>query len=74
MFQSLANDGLLFEVFKDIDEERKVPVKGSWLASIPVCFICFFLNLDEVIKLGNICTLLLFAYISIVYMKLRLRD
>lgn len=74
MLQSLANDGFIFEIFKEIDQSRNVPVKGSWLASIPVCCICFFLDLSEVTKLSTMCTLLLFAYMSIVYMQLCLRD
>ena len=40
-----SKDGLFFKVFQDLDPKTKVPVKGSWLAFIPVSLFAFFMNL-----------------------------
>lgn len=42
---SYAKDGLFFKVFKEIDPIKKLPVKGSWLSVIPICFYAFFMDL-----------------------------
>ena len=42
---SYAKDGLFFKVFTELDPVSKVPVKGSWLAIIPITICAFALNL-----------------------------
>jgi len=45
MLFSYAKDGLFFKVFKELDPVKKVPLKGSWIAIVPIALAGFYLNL-----------------------------
>ena len=45
MLFSYAKDGLFFKIFKEIDPVKKVPLKGAWIALIPIALAGFYLNL-----------------------------
>ena len=70
---SYAKDGLFYQVFKDIDPQKKVPIKGAWLSVIPVCIGAFFMNLAQLAKLCSLCNLMTYAFIDAAVVALRLR-
>lgn len=71
---SYAKDGLFFQVFADIDAVAKVPVKGSWLAIIPIALGAFILNLVSLAKLSSLCNLMTYAFIDAAVIALRLKN
>ena len=72
ILQSYAKDGLLFEVFKDMDPVKKIPIKGSWIALLPICAASFCMNLTELAKLCTLANLITYAFIdaAVIFMRL----
>lgn len=70
---SYAKDGLFFQVFKEIDPVRKIPIKGAWLSIIPICIAAFFMNLKELAQLCSLCNLMTYAFIDAAVIALRLK-
>ena len=71
---SLANDGLFFDVFKELDPKTLVPVKGSWVSVVPICGIAFFMNLTQLAKLCSLCNLMTYSFINLGVVVLRLEN
>lgn len=71
---SYAKDGLFFKVFKEMDPVKKLPVKGSWLSVIPVCFYAFFMDLTQLAKLCSLCNLMTYSFIDAAVIALRLKN
>jgi basic amino acid/polyamine antiporter, APA family len=70
---SYAKDGLFFEVFKEIDPDRKVPVKGSWLAMVPIATLAALMDLRTLAELCSLSNLFTFAFIDTAVVVLRLK-
>ena len=68
-----AKDGLFFKVFKEIDPKTKVPVKGAWIALIPICLSAFCLNLKQLASLCSLCNLMTYSFIDAGVLALRLK-
>jgi hypothetical protein len=51
-----------------------VPVKGAWYTCVAVCFICFFLDLEELSMIINLGNLLNSAFINAAAIAIRFRD
>lgn len=71
---SYAKDGLFFKVFKELDPDIKVPVKGGWISIIPICFCAFFMNLTQLAKLCSLCNLMTYSFIDAAVIALRLKQ
>ena len=70
---SYAKDGLFFPVFKEIDPVKKVPVKGAWIAIIPIAVAAFLMNLKQLAQLCSLCNLMTYAFINAAVIALRLK-
>lgn len=71
--QVFASDGLLFQVFAEIDPVTKVPKKGAWIMCVVVCFICFFLDLEAMTTIISLGNLLSYSLVNLVVVVLRMR-
>jgi amino acid transporter len=65
---------LFFKVFKEMDPVKKLPIKGSWLSVIPVCFCAFFMDLTQLAKLCSLCNLMTYSFIDAAVVALRLKN
>ena len=50
ILMKFAQDGLFFEIFKEVDPLTLIPIKGSWITGAVICLICFFLDLEPIAK------------------------
>jgi APA family basic amino acid/polyamine antiporter len=69
---TFAKDGLFFKIFAEIDPEKNVPIKGSWIQLIPIAMSAFFLNLTTLAKVCSLCNLMTYAFINLGVVVLRL--
>ena len=53
---------------------KKVPVKGAWLACIPISLAAFFMNLRQLAQLCSLCNLMTYAFIDAAVLTLRLKE
>ena len=70
----IANDGLIPKVFCELNPVTRIPVKGSWLVTIPIGLLAFFLDLEQITKIISLGNLLTYSFVSGCGIALRLRD
>ena len=70
---NLAKDGLYFKAFKEIDEKKKVPVKGAWYNIIPCILISTFFEIKVLAQTTSIIFLLTYIIVNASLIELRFR-
>ena len=68
-----AKDGLFFDVFRELDPQTKVPVKGAWIGVVPIVIGAFCLNLKHLACLCSLSNLLTYSLIDASVIALRLK-
>ena len=62
---SMAADGLLLKGFANIHEERKVPIAAAIASGIFVSFLAFFLEIQELVEMLSIGTLIAYTLLAV---------
>jgi len=71
--KAFSDDGLFFEVFAELHPKTKVPVKGAWICTVPICIMSFFLNFEQILKFDILGVLFSYSVINMSAIALRLR-
>jgi len=69
-----AHDGLVPDVFGEIDEHTRIPVKGSWIVFVIVAVPAFFMDLEAITKLISIGNLFMYSFVTCCGIVLRYRE
>ena len=74
VLKAFAQDGLIFEIFKEMDPKTNVPVKGCWISSIICAIQASFLDLNTLATLSSIGCLVTYAIIDAAVIQMRFAD
>lgn len=62
------------KVFAELNPVTRIPVKGSWLVTIPIGLLAFFLDLEQITKIISMGNLLTYSFVSGCGIALRFRE
>ncbi|XP_012558865.2 cationic amino acid transporter 2 isoform X1 [Hydra vulgaris] len=71
MLYSMSQDGLLFEFFSKVNVKTQVPVYSTVISGIFVAFIAAIIDLNELVEMLSIGTLLAYSIVVICVVLLR---
>ncbi|XP_060857049.1 high affinity cationic amino acid transporter 1-like [Metopolophium dirhodum] len=74
ILMTMAEDGLMFSLFSDIHPTLKTPVKATLLSGLFAGIITMFLNLDQLMNMMSIGTLLAYTIVCVCVLLLRYRN
>lgn len=72
IFYSMAQDGLLFSMYGQIDNETGVPTAATILTGITTAFVACFIDLESLANTISLGTLLVFTFVNAGVIVLRL--
>jgi len=72
IFYSMAQDGLLFAIYGQIDNETGVPTAGTILTGITTAFVACFIDLESLANTISLGTLMVFTFVNAGIIVLRL--
>eukprot|EP00794_Sanderia_malayensis_P015450 gene15450-17033_t len=71
MLYSMAQDGLLFKVFSRVNKKTEVPLVATVTAGVFTAFLAMFIDLDQLVEMLSIGTLLAYTIVDMCVLKLR---
>ena len=74
IFYRMAQDGLWFQLFKQVDPETQVPTEGIKITGIATAFLACFIPLEDLANLISLGTLMVFTFVDAGVILLRLRN
>merc|ERR1719162_2701637 len=72
IFYSMAQDGLLFAIYGQIDNETGVPTAGTILTGITTAFVACFIDLESLANTISLGTLMVFTFVNAGIIVLRM--
>ncbi|XP_029341215.1 cationic amino acid transporter 3 [Acyrthosiphon pisum] len=74
ILMTMAEDGLMFSMFSDTHPTLKTPVTATLVSGLFAGIITMFLNLDQLMNMMSIGTLLAYTIVSVCVLLLRYRN